>query len=173
MSCDTIDFRLRQVDSIRWSLRQDGTELETDFEQLVQLSLATATSLAIAIPLLTVYPDPTLALIPFAGAFGDPDLLKRTDALLIALLSQREKQQCTAHPECHVVPGEDGAFAALKRLREQQEQAVITEEEALQQVTGILDGLCPDSDRFLRRDMRSAPPPAPAPAAVDSINDTP
>jgi hypothetical protein len=43
--CDGLDRYLRQVDSIRWSMREDGVELETDFEQVVQLSFATAAAI--------------------------------------------------------------------------------------------------------------------------------
>jgi hypothetical protein len=43
--CEGLDRYLRQVDSIRWSMREDGVELETDFEQVVQLSFATAAAI--------------------------------------------------------------------------------------------------------------------------------
>ncbi len=71
-SCRAVDHRLRQVDSIRWSLREDGAELETDFEQMVQLTLASAAAIAIAVPMISIaYPDPNLILMPYFAAYTD------------------------------------------------------------------------------------------------------
>jgi hypothetical protein len=155
--CEIIDYRLRQIDSIRWSLREDGAELETEFEQLLQLSVATAATIAIAVPLITVFPDPTLLLLPIASTYSAADRLKQTDAVLIALMVKREERGCPAHLECRVGEGADSALSRLAAVRTSREAGTMTEKMALAEVTGILDGLCPVGDRFVLLERAPAP----------------
>ena len=148
--CGGLDHTLRQVDSIRWSMREDGAELETEFEQVVQLSIATAAAIAIAVPLASVaYPEPTLIALPYALAYSAPDNLKRADALLIALLAKREELQCPAHYECAMQNGHSDTLLNLRTVREQVEANEMPEVEGIQKLTRLLDNLCPVGKRYL------------------------
>jgi hypothetical protein len=148
--CDNLDRYLRQTDSIRWSMREDGIELETEFEQIVQLSVATAAAIAVAVPLISIaYPEPTLIALPYAIAFSGPDNLKRTDALLIAMLAKREELQCPPHPECVIRGEQSDTFTSLRNVRELVEKKELTEREGLEQLTALLDNLCPVGSRYL------------------------
>lgn len=150
--CDHLDHHLRQVDAVRWSMREDGIELETNFEQMVQLSLATAAAIAIAVPLISIaYPDPTLLFLPYGAAFTAADNLKQTDALLIALLTKRGELNCPPHPECVIQSDRGDTLASLRRIRERVESKEMPEIEGLQELTTLLDGLCPVGDLGLYR----------------------
>jgi hypothetical protein len=148
--CDGLDHYLRQVDSIRWSMREDGVELETDFEHVVQLSFATAAAIAIAVPLASVgVPSPTLVALPYAAAYTEPDNLKRTDALLIALLAKRKELHCSPHPDCVIQNDELDTLTTLRAIREQVESKEIPELEGLHKLTAALDKLCPVGKHYL------------------------
>lgn len=151
-NCEAIDHRLRQIDSLRWSMREDGVELETNFQQMVQLSLASAAALAIAVPMISIgVPDPNLVLLPYAGAFTEPDLLKRTDALLIALLVKRQELQCSPHSECAIQNEHGDTLTRLRSVRQQIESKNISESVGIKELTDILDNLCPVYDPSLNR----------------------
>lgn len=151
-NCEAIDHRLRQIDSLRWSMREDGIELETSFQQMVQLSLASAAALAIAVPMISIgYPDPNLIFLPYAGAFTEPDLLKRTDALLIALLAKREELHCPPHSECVIQNKHGDTLTSLRSVRQQIESKKINESDGIEELTDILDNLCPVYDPDLNR----------------------
>jgi hypothetical protein len=148
--CDSLDRYLRQVDSLRWSVREDGIELETEFEQIVQLSVATAGAIAVAVPLIAIaYPDPTLMILPYAMAYTGPDYLKRLDALLIAMMAKRQELQCLPHAECSMQGEHSDTLSSLRNVREQVEKKELEEREGLEKITSLLDNLCPAGTRFL------------------------
>ena len=149
LDCKSLDASLRRVDSIRWSMREDGVELETSFEHLVQLSVASAGAIAIAVPMVAVgVPDPTLMALPYAVAYTSADNLKLADALLIAFLSRREDLQCPPHPECVIDDGPDNTLAQLRTVRKRVEAGDLGEQDGLDAVSSLLDALCPVGDRF-------------------------
>jgi hypothetical protein len=152
VNCVQLDRRIRQVDAIRWSMREDGIELETNLEQMVQLSLATAAAIAIAVPMMAVgAPDPQLVALPYAATFTGADKLKLTDALLIALLSQREELICPPHPECVIQSDRGDTLTNIRSMRERVESKEMREFEGLQELTMLLDNLCPVGDISLER----------------------
>jgi len=149
--CDSLDRYLRQIDSLRWSMREDGTELETEFEQMVQLSVATAAAIAIAVPMISVgTPDPMLVALPYGIAYTAADRLKQIDALLIAMLSKRKELACPPHPGCAIRDDQSDTFASLRSVREQVENKKLTEREGLEKLTALLDDLCPVGTRYLQ-----------------------
>lgn len=148
--CDSLDRYLRQVDSLRWSMREDGVELETEFEHMVQLSVATAAAIAVAVPIIAAgIPDLTLAALPYGIAYTAADNLKKIDALLIAMLAKRQELQCPPHPECIIRDDDSDTLASLRNVREQVENKEITEGEGLETLTALLDNLCPVGTRYL------------------------
>ena len=119
---------------------------------MVQLSLASAAAIAIAVPLFSLgVPPPELVLAPYAATFTASDLLKRTDALLIAILTKREELQCPPHHECAIQNDQGDTLTDLRSVRKQVESEAITEEEGIRKLTKLLDGLCPVSDPGLHR----------------------
>ena len=144
-NCGQLDHYLQQVDSIRWSMRQDGVELETNFEQMVQLSLATAGAIAL-VPAFALTYDPTILMIPYAGAFTDPDRLKRADVLLIALLDKRHDLQCPPHLRCAMASDDFDTLDNLRGVRSRVESGKITEKQGIHELTKLLDGLCPEGN---------------------------
>ena len=141
--CDALDRYLRQVDSLRWSVREDGVELETEFEQIVQLSVATAGAIAVAVPLISMaYPDPTLMILPYAIAYTAPDYLKSLDAMLIAMMAKRRELQCPPHAECVMQGEQSDTLTSLGTVREQVENKELAEREGLLRV-----GLFPEQWR--------------------------
>lgn len=150
VSCGGLDHYIRQVDSIRWSMREDGFELNTDFNQMVRFTAATAAAIAIAVPLITIgIPDPTMLALPYAAAHTDSDSLKQTDALLIALLVKREELECPPDPDCAIESGPSGTLAKLRVVRVQVESREIEETRGLHDLTALLDQLCPVGNRFI------------------------
>jgi hypothetical protein len=142
-NCANLDRYIQQVDSIRWSMRKDGVELETEFEQMVQLSLATASAVALA-PLAIATTTPDLLIMPYAVAYTNPDRLKRADALLIALMTKRQDLNCAPHPRCRITGDESGSLFDLRDTRQNVEKGVISEEQGILELTNLLDGLCPE-----------------------------
>lgn len=143
--CGKLDHYLQQVDSIRWSMRKDGIELETRFEQMVQLSLATAGAIALA-PV-TFY-TPQMFLSPYGMAYTNPDKLKYADALLIALLSKRQQLGCEPHSRCKITGDDSGTLSKLRDTRKRVESGKTPEEVGLSELTSLLDDMCPVGDIF-------------------------
>lgn len=141
--CTNLDRYLQQVDSIRWSMRKDGVELETEFEQMVQLSLATASAIAVA-PLAISTVTPELLAMPYASAYTNPDRLKRADALLIALMSRRQELECPPHPRCQITGDQTGTLLKLRDTRQRVDRGETTEEKGILELTSLLDNLCPE-----------------------------
>lgn len=141
--CANLDRYLQQVDSIRWSMRKDGIQLETEFEQMVQLSLATAGAIAMA-PALLYTPD--LVLMPYGIAFTNADRLKRADALLIALMTKRQQLGCEPHPRCMITGDDSGTLFKLKDTRKRVESGEASEEKGISELTGLLDNLCSEGE---------------------------
>jgi len=151
-NCEQLDHYLRQVDAIRWSMRQDGVELETDFEQVVQLSIASVAAIAIAVPMVAVgAPEPNLVAMPYSIAYTEPDNLKRADALLIALLAKRHELQCPPHPECAINSGKSDTLSQLLIVKMAVDSGEMAEQRGLDELTSLLDGLCPVSQGLSRR----------------------
>ncbi len=146
-SCAGVDRNIRQIDAIRWSLREDGAELESDFSQMVQLSLATASAIAM-IPVFTLTYDPTILILPYAASYSDADRLKQADALLIALLDRRQVVGCPPHPECAIGTKPMDTLDNLRQVRQQFENDQLKEDAAMDRVTRLLDGLCPVGRRY-------------------------
>ena len=138
--CASLDHYLQQVDAIRWSMRENGIELETEFEQMVQLSLATAGAIAIApVSLYT----PELIVMPYGFAYTNADKLKRADALIIALLRKRQELGCEPHSRCLITGDHSGTLFKLRDTRERVESQKISDQTGLSEVTELLDNLCP------------------------------
>jgi len=141
-SCSNLDHYLEQVDSIRWSMRQDGVELETDFEQMVQLSLATASAIAL-LPLAIGATSPDILAMPYAAAYTNPDKLKRADALLIALMDKRRDLHCPPHLRCAITGDEYDTLFRLRSTRIKVDSGEISEKQGIRDLTNILDRMCP------------------------------
>ena len=141
--CASLDHYLQQVDSIRWSMRKDGIELETEFNQMVQLSLATAGAIALA-PVALYTPE--VVLMPYAFAYTNADRLKLADALLIALLSKRKQLNCEPHSRCKITGDHSGTLFKLRDTRERVESGKTPEQIGLSELTNLLDNLCPVGD---------------------------
>jgi hypothetical protein len=122
-------------------MRQDGIELETDFEQMVQISLATVAAIAL-LPVFTVTYDPTILALPYAGVYTDADKLKRADALLIALMNKRRDLGCSPHPRCTMSGDEFDTLENLRSTRSRVESGDIDEKQGIEELTNLLDGLC-------------------------------
>ena len=123
-------------------MRKDGVELETEFEQMVQLSLATASAIALAPLAITSSPD--IIVMPYTFAYTNPDRLKRADALLIALMSKRQELSCAPHLRCNVTGDESGTLFKLRGTRERVEAGKISDKQGILELTHLLDSLCPE-----------------------------
>ena len=98
--CESLDQYLRQVDAVRWSMREDGVELESRFAQVVQTTLATASAIAL-VPVVAYSYDPTILALPYAATYTNADRLKHADALIIALFAQQGRSCLPASPGVH------------------------------------------------------------------------
>jgi hypothetical protein len=110
---------------------------------MVQLSLATASAIAVA-PLAIAAVSPDLLLIPYAGAYTNPDGLKRADALLIALMSKRQESGCEPHRRCQITGDRSGTLFKLRGTRQRVERGETSEEKGILELTGLLDNLFPE-----------------------------
>jgi hypothetical protein len=143
--CDSLDRYLQQVDSVRWSMRKDGIELETKFEQMVQLSLATVGAIAVA-PAAYYTATPELVVMPYTIAYTNPDKLKNSDALLIALMSKRQELGCEPHRRCRVSGDQSGTLFKLGDIRQRVESGDMSEARGIVELTRLLDELCPEGE---------------------------
>jgi hypothetical protein len=142
-TCDEVDHYLQQVDAVRWSMREDGAELETDFEQMVEVTLATAAAI-VAVPAMVLGANPTFAIDAYSAALaGAPEKLERADALLIALLAKRRELQCPPHPRCAIAGDDYDTLDSLRKIRSAIESGEMREAQGIEELTRLLDGLCP------------------------------
>lgn len=136
--CSSIDYAIQQVDSIRWSMRQDGVELETDFEQMVQLTLATVAVVAYAVSTSSIIPEAN----PYDIAFTDADRLKKADALLIALLNIRRELNCPLLTRCRLSPQNIDTLSHIESIRSKVESGEMSEKQGIEELSKSLDGMC-------------------------------
>lgn len=134
--CASLDLTLRQVDAIRWSMRTDGAQLDTSFKKLERTALSTALFLGVSIVSAGHYP-------PSAFLTGEEARgLQAADALLIALMTKREQLGCGPAQHCRLQPANFDTLAELRSIREFVENGQVLEQDALHQITGLLDDLC-------------------------------
>lgn len=130
LTCEEIDFAIDRADTVRWVIRDDGGELESDNEKVARYSGN-----------MLIVPLSLLAMFPTALPDGGSGVLEAVDRRILALLELKRDRRCPARPSA--VPGMDdlAVAAEVEAL-----QARIAGEEGrtkplLDRRTGLLDGL--------------------------------
>jgi hypothetical protein len=139
VSCPQLDRAIDRADTVRWVIRDDGGELESDNEQSARYS---ANVLIVAITLAAGMPDYLRD--------GGHGVLDAVDVRLIALLLIKRERECRARPTA--IPGMDDYAMAngLQALQSRIEGEEGRAKPLLDERTRLLDSL------------RVMPPPAPA-----------
>jgi hypothetical protein len=140
VSCPQLDRAIDRADTVRWVIRDDGGELESEDEKAGRY---TANVLIVAVTLAAGMPDYLRD--------GGHGVLDAVDVRLIALLLIKRERECRARPTA--IPGLDD-YAMANELQALQSRIEGEEGRAkplLDERTRLLDGL------------RVMPPPAASP----------
>lgn len=130
LNCEQIDLAIDRADTVRWVIRDDGGELESDSARAGRYS---ANALIVPLSL--------LAMVPAAIPDGGHSVLDAADGRLLALLTLKRDRRCLARST--TFPGKD-EFALASEIEVLQER--IADEEGrskplLEERTRLLDGL--------------------------------
>lgn len=130
LSCEQIDLAIDRADTVRWVIRDDGGELESDKERAARYSAN-----------VVVVPLSLLAMFPFAIPDGGHGVLDAADQRMLALLELKRDRRCPARPT--TFPGKD-EFALAADIEALQARIAGTEGRSkplLAEKTRLLDGL--------------------------------
>jgi len=130
LTCEQIDLAVDRADTVRWVIRDDGGELETDNARAGRYSAN-----------VVVVPLSLLALMPVAIPDGGHSVLDAADGRLLALLALKRDRRCPARATAFPDKDEFALTAEIEVL-----QARIAGEEGgskllLEERTRLLDGL--------------------------------
>jgi hypothetical protein len=137
LTCEQIDLAVDRADTVRWVIRDDGGELETDNARATRYSAN-----------VLVVPLSILAMFPTAVPDGGGSVLDAADRRLLALLELKRDRRCLARPT--TFPGKDelAVAADLEALQARIGGEEGRSESLLAERTRLLDGLrvLPPSD---------------------------
>ena len=140
LSCVQLDGALRRVDSVRWSMRQDGKKAYTQLEKVGQ-SIVMAGMSVLMFPF-----DPFHASLAGAGSVALPfsdDMVSAADARIIGLLQIKSDNGCAAMRSGHAGKTDLDVLAELVQLGGQCSNDLLDERECIDRRTNWLDLLYP------------------------------
>jgi len=130
LSCSQIDQAIDRADTVRWVIRDDGGELESDNERAARYSAN-----------VIVVPLSLLGMFPVAIPDGGHGVLDAADQRLLALLELKRDRRCPARPT--TFPGKDelAVMADVEALQTRMAGEEGRSKPLLAERTRLLDGL--------------------------------
>ena len=139
MSCNYIDLEIRKIDSIRWSMREDGMEARTRSANFGR-AIGTTAAVILLSP---------LGAVPTRDTYVDR--VASADDRLVGLLALKRQRSCAATPTAYPDTTDLQVLEKLEELELHNENGELSASDLVNERTALLDGLFDPGASLQRR----------------------